>query len=111
MKRTAAIAAAGVFALASVFVINDAQTQGCRECGIGLGILGGLAAGAIIGPTMAPPPPYRPYVRYGRPPPAARLTNGATVKGTQFRIHSPQVGEGDNAVIAQNVDGSGDCDD
>jgi predicted aspartyl protease len=34
------------------------------------------------------------------------LADGATVKGTQFRIHSLQVGEGDNAVIAQNVDGS-----
>jgi hypothetical protein len=35
-----------------------------------------------------------------------RTANGGTVKGTQFRIHSLQVGEGDNAVIAQNVDGS-----
>jgi predicted aspartyl protease len=34
------------------------------------------------------------------------LADGATVKGTPFRIHSLQVGEGDNAVIAQNVDGS-----
>jgi aspartyl protease family protein len=35
-----------------------------------------------------------------------RTADGGTVKGTQFRIHSLQVGEGDNAVIAQNVGGS-----
>jgi hypothetical protein len=40
-----------------------------------------------------------------------RLANGATVKSTQFRIHSLQVGEGDNAITAQDVDGSGDSDD
>jgi hypothetical protein len=39
------------------------------------------------------------------------LANGATVKGTQFRIHSLQVGEGDNAIISQDVDGTGDSDD
>jgi hypothetical protein len=34
------------------------------------------------------------------------LADGAIVKNTQFRIHSLQVGKGDNAVIAQNVVGS-----
>jgi hypothetical protein len=35
-----------------------------------------------------------------------RLANGGTVTNTKFRIHSLQVGEGDNAVIVRNVDGS-----
>ncbi len=53
MKTTmTAIAAAGVFALAAVSVPNDAYA-GCRGCGIGLGIVGGLAAGAIIGGAIA----------------------------------------------------------
>jgi clan AA aspartic protease (TIGR02281 family) len=34
------------------------------------------------------------------------LANGEKVKNTQFRIHSIQIGEGDNDVIAQNVVGS-----
>jgi predicted aspartyl protease len=33
------------------------------------------------------------------------LANGGTAKSTQFRIHSLQVGKGDDAVIAQNVAG------
>jgi hypothetical protein len=59
-RGRAAIAAAGVFALASVFVTNDAQAQRCRGCGVGLGLIGGLAAGAIIGGARvgAAPPPY-----------------------------------------------------
>src|SRR6266478_1528868 len=53
MKTTmTAIAAAGVFALAAVSVPNDAYA-GCRGCGVGFGILGGLAAGAIIGGAIA----------------------------------------------------------
>ena len=34
------------------------------------------------------------------------LADGGTVRNTQFRIDSLQIGEGDNAVIAQNVVGS-----
>ena len=34
------------------------------------------------------------------------LADGRTVKDTRFRIHSLQVGKGDDAVIAHNVDGS-----
>jgi hypothetical protein len=79
MKKTlTAIAAAGVFALAAVSVPNDAQAQ-CRGCGVGFGILGGLAAGAIIGgaiansayPAYAIQPGYAPYPAYGAPVPVA----------------------------------------
>ena len=53
MKTTmTAIAAAGMLALAAVSIPNDAQA-GCRGCGVGLGIIGGLAAGAIIGGAIA----------------------------------------------------------
>jgi hypothetical protein len=73
-----AIAAAGVLALATVSVTNDAQAQ-CRGCGFGFGLLGGLAAGAIIGgaiansayPAYAVAPGYVPYAGYGAPVPVA----------------------------------------
>ena len=47
-----AISAAGVFALAAISIPNDAQAQS-RGCGLGLGIAGGLVAGAIIGGAIA----------------------------------------------------------
>lgn len=73
-----AIAAAGVFALATASPMSDAQA-GCRGCGLGLGIVGGLAAGAIIGgaiansayPAYAVAPGYAPYPAYGAPVPVA----------------------------------------
>jgi hypothetical protein len=73
-----AIAAAGVLALATVSVTTDAQAQ-CRGCGFGFGLLGGLAAGAIIGgaiansayPAYAVAPGYVPYAGYGAPVPVA----------------------------------------
>jgi hypothetical protein len=57
-----AIAAAGVFALASVSAIDNAQA-GCNgNCALGWGILGGVAAGAIVGGAIAnSPPPYAAY--------------------------------------------------
>jgi hypothetical protein len=84
MKTTmTAIAAAGVLALASVTFTSDAQAY-CRGCGVGLGIVGGLAAGAIIGGAVAgaaaanapygayaPAPGYAPYAGYGAPGPVA----------------------------------------
>ena len=79
MKTTmTAIAAAGIFALAAVSAPNDAYA-GCRGCGVGLGILGGLAAGAIIGgaiansayPAYAVQPGYVAYPAYAAPYPVA----------------------------------------
>jgi hypothetical protein len=75
-KTMTAIAAAAVFAIAAVSVPNNAQAQ-CRGCGVGFGILGGLAAGAIIGsaiansayPAYAIQPGYAPYAAYAAPVP------------------------------------------
>ncbi len=79
MKTTmTAIAAAGVLALATVSTTTGANAD-CRGCGVGLGILGGVAAGAIIGGaiansqpaygTYAVAPGYAPYAGYAAPVP------------------------------------------
>ena len=73
-----AVAAAGVFALATALPTHEAQAQ-CRGCGFGLGLLGGLAAGAIVGgaiarseyPAYAVAPGYAPYAAYAAPAPVA----------------------------------------
>jgi hypothetical protein len=71
-----AIAAAGVLALASVSVPNDAQAY-CRGCGFGLGLGAAIIGGAIIGgaiansayPAYAVAPGYVPYGAYAAPVP------------------------------------------
>jgi hypothetical protein len=68
---TAALAAAGMLALASVMAPTGADA-GCRGCGVAAGIIGGIAAGAIIGgaiansayPAYAVAPGYTPYPAY-----------------------------------------------
>jgi len=62
-KTLTAFAAAGAMALATIALPTTADA-GCRGCGVGAGIIGGLAAGAIIGGAIAnsdrgyPPPAY-----------------------------------------------------
>ena len=81
MKKTlTALAAAGLIAMAATAVPTDANA-GCRGCGVGAGIIGGLAAGAIIGGAIANSPPayggyapvagYEPYGAYAAPGPVA----------------------------------------
>lgn len=81
MKTTmTAIAAASVLALATVSATTNANAD-CRGCGVGLGILGGVAAGAIIGGAIANSQPaygayavapgYAPYAGYAAPVPVA----------------------------------------
>jgi hypothetical protein len=68
-KTLTALAAAGAIALAAATAPTDAQA-GCRGCGVAAGVLGGIAAGAIIGGAIAnspPPPPaygYAPVAGY-----------------------------------------------
>jgi hypothetical protein len=73
------VAAAGI-GLASLAAPAPANA-GCYGCAVGAGIIGGVAAGAIIGSAIAnspppgyyPPPPdyYPPPPGYYPPPPAA----------------------------------------
>ncbi len=69
------VATAGI-GLASLAVPAPAQA-GCFGCAVGVGVIGGVAAGAIIGSAIAsaPPPGYYPPPPpppgYYPPPPAA----------------------------------------
>jgi hypothetical protein len=62
MKKTLlAIAASALLAVATLAPTSaDAR---CRGCGVGLGIVGGLAAGAIIGGAIANSAPAYAYPR------------------------------------------------
>jgi hypothetical protein len=61
----AAAAAVGLATLAG----PSAANAGCYGCAVGAGVLGGVAAGAIIGSAIANSPPPPPA--YYPPPPAA----------------------------------------
>jgi hypothetical protein len=67
MKKTIlAIAAAVTIAVGTLSMPNVADAR-CRGCG--LGIFGGLVAGAIIGSAIASHPGYYTYEAYDAPPP------------------------------------------
>jgi len=70
IKTFTALAAAATLALAATVAPSTADA-GCRGCGVAAGVLGGLAAGAIIGGAIAGGPPapyYAPAPVYGPPP-------------------------------------------
>jgi hypothetical protein len=74
-KSLLGLAAASAVALATLAGPSPANA-GCYGCAVGAGVIGGIAAGAIIGSAIAnspPPPPayYPPPPGYGPPPPAA----------------------------------------
>jgi len=74
-KSLIGLAAAAGIGLASVAAPAPANA-GCFGCAVGAGVIGGLAAGAIIGSAIAnnPPPPYgyyEPPPGYYPPPPGA----------------------------------------
>jgi hypothetical protein len=64
-KTLTAIAVAGTLALASVAAPQPAQARGG---GVAAGIIGGLAAGALIGAAAAHGPYYGPGYYYGPGP-------------------------------------------
>ena len=70
MKKTLlAIATAATLSVATL--APTSADAGCRGCGVGLGIVGGLAAGAIIGGALASRPAYAapaPYYGYAPAP-------------------------------------------
>ena len=72
-KAILAVAAAATIAAGTLSVPTAAEAR-CHGCGIAAGVIGGLAAGAIIGGAIAnsqrryyEPPPY--YGRAYYPPP------------------------------------------
>jgi hypothetical protein len=75
MKKTLTIlAAAGALAVVSVAAPTDANAQWRRGGAVAAGVLGGLAAGAIIGSAVAPryyDPYYGPAPVYVAPGPAS----------------------------------------
>ena len=72
-KSLIGLAAAAGIGLASLAAPAPANA-GCFGCAVGVGVLGGVAAGAIIGSAIANSPPpgyYPPPPGYYPPPPAA----------------------------------------
>jgi hypothetical protein len=67
MKQTIiALAAAGLLAAA---LPSSAQAR-CHGCGVAAGVVGGLAAGAILGSALSGPRYYEPAPVYVAPPSA-----------------------------------------
>jgi hypothetical protein len=66
-KSLIGLAAAGALGLATLAAPNTANA-GCYGCAVGAGIIGGVAAGAIIGSAIANNPPPPPGY-YPPPPP------------------------------------------
>ena len=76
-KVLVALAAAATIAAGTLSAPTAADAR-CYGCGVGAGVIGGLAAGAIIGgavansyPRYAPAPGYVVYEGYGAPYPVA----------------------------------------
>jgi hypothetical protein len=67
-KSLIGIAAAASIGLATVAVPNTANAY-CVGCAVGAGVIGGVAAGAIIGSAIANSPPPPPPPGYYPPPP------------------------------------------
>ena len=69
MKKTfVALAAAATIAAGSLALPSQADAR-CFGCGVAAGVIGGLAAGAIIGSAIAAHPGYYAYEEYDAPPP------------------------------------------
>jgi hypothetical protein len=67
-KSFIGLAAVASIGLASLAVPSTANA-GCYGCAVGAGIIGGVAAGAIIGSAIANNPPPPPPGYYPPPPP------------------------------------------
>lgn len=67
-KSVIGLAAAAGIGLASLAASAPANA-GCFGCAVGAGVIGGVAAGAIIGSAIANSPPPPPPGYYPPPPP------------------------------------------
>jgi hypothetical protein len=95
-----------MFALAAAALVTAAlpfQTQAhCRGCGVAAGVVGGLAAGAIIGSAIASQPPvYGAAPVYGAVPPADYVApppgdpnSPEYIEGASCHIERQQVWDG-----------------
>jgi hypothetical protein len=93
MKRTIiALAAAAVVAAA---LPSPAQAR-CDGCAVGAGVLGGLAAGALIGSAIANGQPryYEPAPVYAAPPPPVYVAPPEYVDGPVCHLERHQVWDG-----------------
>ena len=103
-KSLMGLAAAASIGLASLAVPSTANA-GCYGCAVGAGVLGGVAAGAIIGSAIAnsppPPPAYYPPPPppgYYPPPGYAQLAPGCYwgkrrvwVEGYGYQVRPVQI--------------------
>jgi len=79
MRSVTIIIAAAATIAAGAVNISTTANAGCYGCGVGAGVVGGLAAGAIIGSAIAnsqphyyaPGPGYAAYPGYAEPYPVA----------------------------------------
>jgi len=88
-KAILAIAAAAAIAAGTLSAPTTADAY-CRGCGVGAGVLGGLAAGAIIGGAIANSQPgyYGPAPYYSGPPPG----DAVDYCMQRFRSYDPRSG-------------------
>ena len=93
MKRT--IIALAAAALVAAAMPSPAQA-GCRGCGVAAGVVGGLAAGAIIGSAIANSGPryYEPAPVYAAPPPPVYVEPPDYVDGPVCHLERQQVWDG-----------------
>lgn len=94
-KAFLASAAAALVALATVAAPSTADAR-CRGCGAAAGIIGGLAAGAIIGGAIANSGPsyYGGPGYYAPPPPNYYYGGPAYVEGPVCRIERRRFWDG-----------------
>jgi hypothetical protein len=97
MMKSIAVAATAAVLLAAVSTSADAR---CRGCAVGAGVIGGLAAGAIIGSAIAnsgPAYPAPPPAYYAPPPayvvdePVCRIERHRYWDGYGYRVRRVEV--------------------
>ena len=71
MKRGHIVVGSAALALAFSAFASSSADAGCFGCAVGVGVLGGIAAGAIVGSAIANSPPPPPAYYPPPPPPAA----------------------------------------
>src|SRR5579871_3498443 len=96
-KSLIGLAAAASLGLATLAVPGTANA-GCYGCAVGAGVIGGIAAGAIIGSAIAnnppppPPPGYYPAAGYAQLAPGCYWGRRRVwVEGYGYQVRTVQV--------------------